>query len=118
MSQRYRYADYVTEDGVQLQLEVFNEAKQTPKGAWVVQGLRWYSKKRFVLNGEGKRYCHQTKELAWNAYQKRKLAQWRLAADSLAKAEYALEQIALMDSAPEESQILGKPEYWFNYTFD
>ncbi|UAL42164.1 hypothetical protein K8B83_14910 [Shewanella inventionis] len=117
MSQRYRYSDFVTEDGVKLLLEVFNEVKQTPKGAWV-EHSKWYSKKRFVLNGGGKRYCHQTKQQAWNAYRRRKLSQRRLAADALAKAEYALEQIALMDSPPEESKILGKPEYWFNYVFD
>ncbi|WP_351122682.1 hypothetical protein [Shewanella sp. T24-MNA-CIBAN-0130] len=116
MSQRYRYADYVTEDGVLLQLEVFDEVRQTPKGAWVMRD-RW-SKKRFVLNGSGKRHCHQTKELAWEAYHKRKLTQRRLAEQALEKAEYALEQIALMDSPPEESAILGKPEFWFTYTFD
>tara|TARA_R110002033_G_scaffold47816_2_gene93445 strand:- start:5318 stop:5668 length:351 start_codon:yes stop_codon:yes gene_type:complete len=116
MSQRYRYADYVDEVGVKLQLEVFNEVKQTPKGAWVIRSK--YSKKRFVLNGWGKRLCHQTKEMAWDAYQQRKLSQRRLATDALAKAEYALEQIALMDSPPEESKVLGKPEYWFNYAFD
>jgi hypothetical protein len=43
MSQRYRYADYVTEDGVLLQLEVFDEVRQTPKGAWVMRG-RWSKK--------------------------------------------------------------------------
>lgn len=117
MSQRYRYSDCVTEEGVMLALDVFNEVKPTPQGAWVVHA-QWHSKKRFVLNGSGKRYCHQTKELAWGAYQHRKLSQRKLAKDALAKAEYALEQIALMDSPPVESQVLGQPEYWSNYVFD
>jgi hypothetical protein len=70
------------------------------------------------LNGYGKRHCHQTKEWAWAAYYERKRSQSRLAEEALAKAKFALEQIALMDLPPEESAILGKPDYWFNYTFD
>jgi hypothetical protein len=119
---RYRYIDLVTEEGVELFLEEYAEVKKTPCGAWV---NRFYEgkiipceKPRFVLDGSGRRKCHQTKEMAWSAFKMRKRNQKSLAASSLARAEYAIEQIEKLGSAPDSSLVLGKPEFWHYYVFD
>ena len=120
MNERYRFADNVTEEGVELTLEVFSEIKETKCGAWVRRKYKGstFGNKRFVLNGHGRRHCHQTKDMAWDAYKTRKRNQSRLAKDALAKAEFALSQIELLNEAPHESKLLGKPDYWYNYVFD
>ena len=119
---RYRYRDIVTEEGVELYLEEWAEVKRTPCGAWVKPfydgNISQYSRKRFVLDGVGRRHCHQTKAMAWAAYKDRKKNQKRMAEDSLAKAVYALEQIESIGEAPESTMILGKPKYWYNYAFE
>lgn len=116
MTVRYRYEDYVTASGVRLELKTVRVTKKTPKGAWI-QNNQW-ERRRFVLDGAGKRYAHETKELAWDAYRHRKESQFRRANDTVARATYALEQIELLGCAPETSLNLGKPEYWGNYVFD
>lgn len=61
----------------------------------------------------------QVESFVYNeAYLTRKKNQLRMAKDSLAKAEYALEQAAILGTPPEESLILGKPDYWHQYIFD
>lgn len=74
MTIRYRYVDVVTEDGVILDLLTFRELKKTPAGAWVqgFYGGHDIGRKRFVLDGTGRRHCHQSKELAWESYKHRK----------------------------------------------
>ena len=119
---RYRYRDLLTEKGVELYLEQWAEVKRTPCGAWVKPfydgKISQYSKKRFVRDGDGRRLCHQTKAMAWDAHKDRKKNQKRMAEDSIAKATYALEQIEAIGAAPESTMILGKPGYWYNYAFD
>lgn len=113
---RYRYEDYVTYEGVRLELKTISVTKKTPKGAWI-QNHRW-ERRRFVLDGTGKRYAHETKELAWDAYRHRKESQLRRANDAMERAKYALRRIELLGVAPNESLNIGKPEYWSNYVFD
>lgn len=120
MTIRYRYVDVVTEDGVILDLLTFRELKKTPAGAWVqgFYGGHYIGRKRFVLDGTGRRHCHQSKEIAWESYKHRKRMQRTKAIDSLNKSDFALEQINLISSPPPESVNLGKPDYWHNYIFD
>ena len=119
---RYRYVDAVTVKGVELILEEYAEVKKTPCGAWV---NRFYEgkiilceKPRFVLDGCGRRKCHQTKEIAWSAFKMRKRNQKDIAASSLERAEYAISQINKLGSAPDQSVVLGKPDFWHQYIFE
>lgn len=120
MSTRYRYVDLVTEEGVELYIEEWKEIKKTPRGAWVQRFFMGHAmgKKRFVLDGDGRRLCHQTKELAWQSFKIRKKWQASRAISQLERANYAIEQIKKFDRAPDESQVLGKPDFWHSYVFD
>lgn len=117
---RYRYVDLVTEEGVELYIEEWEEIKKTPCGAWVSQTYMGspVGKKRFVLDGPGRRLCHQTNEQAWESFKLRKRWQASRAQTQLDRARYAIEQIANFDKAPDESMVLGKPDFWHSYTFD
>lgn len=120
MELRYRYKDGISEDGVELILMEYAEVKKTPCGAWVQDHFRGSvgGKKRFVLDGTGRRLCYKTKELAWKSYIIRKKRQQALAKHSLEIAEYMLSKINNIESAPEQSVTFGKPALWFNYIFD
>lgn len=120
MSKRYRYIDIVTEEGVELHLEEYKEIKKTPCGAWVQMVYMGHAigKKRFVLDGAGRRLCHQTKDQAWESFKLRKKWQASRAIAQLQRAKYATEQIAKFKTAPEKSLVLGKPDFWHSYIFD
>lgn len=118
---RYRYADAVTEDGVMIVIKEFTEVKKTPKGAWVRERSETYGvfgKKRFVLDGDGRRHCYESKELAWESYKKRKRSQKFNAELALSQANHAIEWIERLGSAPDVEVDTGKPEYWYQYVFD
>lgn len=53
----------------------FNVVKRTPKGAWIIQVESWKPKRRFVLDGDGKRYAYPTQEAALNSFRRRKESQ-------------------------------------------
>lgn len=78
----------------------------------------FHGKQRFVLNGCGKRLCHETKEMAWDSFCMRKKAQFRLSLASMERAEFALLKISGMNEIPKESLNLGKPEFWQKYIFE
>lgn len=120
MTMRYRYIDLVTEEGVELYIEEWREVKKTPRGAWVQRFYMGHSigKKRFVLDGSGRRLCHATKEQAWDSFKLRKKWQASRAMTQLERANYAIEQIAKFETAPKDSLVLGKPDFWHSYTFD
>lgn len=117
---RYRYVDLITEEGVELYLEEYTEIKKTPCGAWVQMFYMGHGihQKRFVLDGPGRRLCHQTKEQAWESFKLRKKWQASRAQTQLDRAKYAIEQIAKLESAPQESLVLGKPDFWHSYVFE
>jgi hypothetical protein len=115
-SMRYRYEEYLWERGVRLVLRQFKEIKKTPCGAWVNDSL--YTKKRFVLDGSGKRYCHETKELAFHSYKRRKMLQAQHAQKSLEMSRFMMEETNKLDVAPEATIELGKPSFFDQYTFD
>lgn len=118
---RYRYQDNVTPEGVEITLLRFIEVKKTPAGAWVEQywGPGWYrGKKFFVLDGSGKRRCHQTKEQAWASFRIRKQRQKFHAEVTAKKAAYALKQIERLGFAPDTTVLCGEPDFMQHYTFD
>ena len=117
---RYRYVDCITEEGVELYIEEWVEIKKTPRGAWVRQTYMGIpvGKKRFVLDGVGRRLCHQTKEQAWESFKLRKKWQASRAQTQLDRAKYAIEKIANFESTPQESLVLGKPDFWHSYVFE
>lgn len=55
---------------LKVDLAKFKVIKETPKGAWVE--CPPFDGKRFVLNGSGKRLCHETIELALESFIARK----------------------------------------------
>lgn len=119
MGKRYRYMDLITEEGVELYIEEWTELKKTPCGAWVQRFYMGHAvgKKRFVRDGAGRRLCHQTKALAWESFKIRKKWQASRAQQQLDRAKYAIEQISGIASAPLESMVLGKPDFWHSYIF-
>lgn len=118
---RYRYSDNVTEKGIEITLEQYVEVKKTPRGAWVERYFGegwWRGEKRFVLDGHGRRHCHQSKEQAWESFRIRKQRQHSHAKLSLERAELALEHIEKLGAAPEQTVSLGKPNVFGYYLFE
>jgi hypothetical protein len=115
---RYRYQESITEEGIKLILSEFIETKNTKCGAWVVEKNWAIGKKRFVLDGVGKRYCHETKEMAFDSYKMRKKSQLRYAQNALDIATFMIEQANKLKDAPQSHLILDVPEFWHSYTFD
>ena len=103
-NKRYRYVDPWTTDGTPV-LREFYEVRKTPSGAWVVpnycrmvkpleersvQELRDEWGARFVLDGDGRRYAHETEAWARHSYAMRKHAQIRHAKAALSHAQTML----------------------------
>lgn len=106
MTTRYRIIDPYTSEG-EPRVEEWLVVSKTLEGAWVVprdltyrtvEALRELPVKtlreefgaRFVLDGEGKRHCHETMEMARESYRRRKLSQISHAKASITRAELAL----------------------------
>lgn len=76
---RYRYSCAFDGDDLTVFLTAFRVVRRTPKGAWIDDcGL-----KRFVLDGAGKRFAHQTREDALHSFMRRSVWRQRHAARSL-----------------------------------
>ena len=114
---RYRYQECVDGNGLHIQLTRFNEVKLTPKGAWVTEA-NWFSEPRFVLNGTGKRYCHETKEMAWYAFKKRKTSHVRHLTHALNLAKSALDAIKDIETPFEQTTKVKEPDWFGNLIFD
>jgi hypothetical protein len=115
---RYRYTEIIGEEGITLFLIEFKENKKTKCGAWVTERKWEMGKKRFVLDGIGKRYCHETKEMAFDSYKMRKKSQLRYAQNALDIATFMINETANLTKAPEQSISLGCPDFWEGYYFD
>jgi len=87
---RYRVIDPWTSGGMPIVTRHLVERK-TPKGAFLADG-------RYVLDGAGKRWAHETEALALQSYRARKARQIVLARAAIRKAEAAL--AALDKGAP------------------
>ena len=115
---RYRYEEQIYDSGVKLNLREFNELKKTKCGSWVIEACWWPGKKRFVLDGIGKRYCHETKEMAFDSYIMRKKSQLRHAQNALDISKFMIAETEKLTEAPNETIDLGRPKFWENYHFD
>lgn len=58
----------------------YTVVKRTEKGAWIVPSAWYYPEtpKRFILDGDGKRFAYPTFDAALNSYKRRKSMQIRL----------------------------------------
>jgi hypothetical protein len=83
---RYRLYDSRQTRGPTVHLSVFPVVKRTANGAWI----DIYGDRKFVLDGPGKRFAHETFELALQSYEARKERQVRILAAQLEDAEKAL----------------------------
>lgn len=91
---RYRYHDEVTWEDYKLpeaiiSLKRYEVTKTTPAGAWIDN----YGTKKFVLNGSGKRFAHETPSWAWESFVARKNKQHHHAKVALESVELVLEKI-------------------------
>jgi len=89
----FRYVDNLCYEvfvsGTELELKEFLIIKETPKGNWIREhGM--YGKPKFVLKGEGKRFAHETKELALKSFIFRKKSQIRINKEMMKRAKHSL----------------------------
>ena len=118
MDLRYRYQEALSEDGIHIHLIEFVEVKKTTKGCWVSERNWRFDKDKFVLDGTGKRHCHQTKDMAWDAFILRKKAHVRHARNSLDIAQFALDTAVKLGEAPTETVYAGRPQFFEKYSFE
>ena len=71
MSVFYRYWGHACDTDIYISYDEYVVLRETPKGVW----LSVYGKEKFVLNGDGRRYAHPTKEAALASYRIRKQRQ-------------------------------------------
>tara|TARA_R110000782_G_scaffold261206_1_gene352735 strand:+ start:1512 stop:1835 length:324 start_codon:yes stop_codon:yes gene_type:complete len=105
------------EDGMKFILLEYREVRKTDQGCWVAR-YHYSDKLKFVLDGSGKRFCHETKEMAWDSYKRRKEAQHRISKHQLNIATFALSKIKDMTEAPLKTINIGVPSFIDNYVFD
>lgn len=117
---RYRYDSAITYDGILIELRLFKVVKKTPAGAWcqMFYDGYLYGKKFFVLDGNGKRKCHETKEMAWNSFKIRKRRYKERLELRLAETKLVLKNIDI--DTPEDSVIIKDDDIilHFNLSFD
>lgn len=128
LPKRYRIVeDYSDGDLLAPVMVVWYVVRKTPAGAWIIPqwatshyrwataqaGREWSKLKRdelrmrgarYVLDGAGKRYAHETEELARDSYRRRKLSQLRHAKAAIETAEHGLAW--LKGESPAQSEIL------------
>jgi len=90
MKQLFRYSDYIGceffEESEKLELEIFETVKETKCGFWI----EIYKKRKFILKGDGKRFAHETKEMALNSFICRKKRQILINKSMIARAKHSL----------------------------
>lgn len=71
-----------------ISLIKYQVVKRTEKGAWIVPVVWYFTEppKRFVLDGDGKRFAYPSFEQARTSYQRRKSMQIRLTRLTLERA--------------------------------
>ena len=112
---KYRYTERVEEDGIHLHANKFKVIKKTKCGSWVIQIYKnpfsgeWIEsgKRRFVLDGLGRRYCYDTLELAMNSFMKRKEYQARCCRNTLEIADFILNNKDKTSNLTQEDVILS-----------
>jgi len=130
LPKRYRIEDPYLDDGLPT-LVTYYVVRKTPSGAWIVprfaitgfnastgKPVQWDELTRdelkrefarFVLDGDGKRYAHETEEMARYSYMKRKQRQIAHAQRSIRRAENGLCWLRTGRSARDEELRLLPP---------
>lgn len=98
----YRLVD--SQDGYKrpcISLIRYTVVKRTEKGVWIVPAAWYYGEppKRFVLNGDGKRFAYPTFDAALNNYKRRKSMQIRLTG---LQHDQAVERLHIAGTLTEE----------------
>ena len=75
--------------------------KKTPKGAWIIQHEYGNAKRRFVLDGEGKRWAYPTEPQALASFIRRKEVHINRLKDHLVFATAALKGAKSPDFKPD-----------------
>lgn len=123
LPKRYRVEDPYHDDG-RPELVTYYVVRKTPSGAWVAgrwavsgfdastgKGVPWDTLTRdelrregarFVLDGNGKRYAHESEQWARDSYRQRKLWQIRHAHRSIRRAENGLHWLDTGRSTKDE----------------
>jgi len=109
----YRMADRCMYEGseIKIELQKFRVVKRTPKGAWIIPSWEpgwWHEsnpKKRFVLDGEGRRYAYPTVEAAHKSFLRRKVVQISRLEDQMLIAKVALEIGSRPDFEPDKTYV-------------
>ena len=121
---KYRYTEHVEEDGIHLHVNKFKVIKKTKCGSWVIGIYRSFNgewsecgKKRFVLDGFGKRYCYDTLELAMQSFLKRKEYQARCCRDTLEIADFILKSKGELGKLTEEDVVISAEHITSRYCF-
>lgn len=120
MARRYRYRDAIGPSGATIEIDEFIEVRKTPRGAWVQETYIGFNvgRLRFVLDGCGKRLCHQTKEQAWASFAARKRAQLRRAKFDAQRAQWAVDMVNELGAAPDVGTEPRSPDFLRNVFFE
>ena len=130
LPKRYRVEDPYHDDG-EPTLVTYYVVRKTKAGAWVApryavsgfdaatgQGVQWdkltrcelgFEGARFVLDGDGKRFAHETEEWARHSYGCRKDWQIRRAKRSIARAENGLHWLRTGKPLPKDPVAFYPP---------
>jgi hypothetical protein len=128
LPKRYRVADPYSDKEPPV-LVTYYVVRKTPSGAWIAgrwavsgfdastgKGVPWETLTRdqlrvegarFVLDGDGKRYAHETVEWARYSYGRRKLSQIRRAKAAIERAEKGLHWLRTGELPSEEVFTFG-----------
>lgn len=87
-----------------LVLKTFLVTKETPCGYWVREHGS-YGKNKFVLKGDGKRFAHETIELALKSFIARKKRQIWINKRMIAIAKHSLKIAESMNNQPNTENI-------------
>lgn len=109
----YRMRDELMYEGgeIKIRLDKFRVVKRTPKGAWVIPHWDdgwWHDpnpKKRFVLDGDGRRYAYPTVEAAHKSYLRRKVVQINRLEDQMLIARVALDVASKPGFEPNKTYV-------------
>ena len=110
MNVLYRYdfrpwSDY----SIQVYCKKFKVIKKTAKGRWISMS-EWTEEKKFVLDGDGKRFAYSTKEKAWYGFERRKRSEASILRGRISMVERAIELIEKNETPPSQD--------YFNYNWD
>jgi hypothetical protein len=96
---------------IKIELQKFRVVKRTPKGAWIIPSWEpgwWHDpkpRKRFVLDGDGRRYAYPTVDAAHKSYLRRKVVQISRLEDQMLIAKVALEIASRPDFEPDKTYV-------------